>query len=687
MEQKYAPLFTPLQIGGIEIKNRIVNVPSGGTGPITESHKFNKKAERFWIERAANGIGLLIPGAIIIKSPMGSKWLCDNEKVFDEVKPFMEKIHAHGAKMFFQLSAGLGRSSAMNAAMRPMATNKLLRTAIKPIMSFDDMLVSADDGAPDVWMPEVKCRALTEKEIHEYVDAFGKTALLCKKAGVDGVEIHAVHEGYLIDQFTTKYTNHRTDAYGGSFENRYRFPVEIVQAIKKTCGKDFPVSLRYSVVSKVKDFNSGALPGEDYVEVGRDMEESERAIKYLEDAGYDMFNCDNGTYDSWYWAHPPVYAPLNMNLEEVKHIKKFTSKPVVCAGRMQFDTAAEAIAKGELDCVGMVRQFLCDCEAVKKIQEGRAEDIRPCISCHTVCQAGSSTHKGAGLAVDMKMMMKVASHCALNPYTLEEATYELKPSAHPRKIAVIGGGIGGMETAIQAAKRGHSVTLYEKTNELGGTFLVAAAPSFKEKDQELIEWYCREIKKYPIDVKMNTEIKSLDEIKADEIVIATGATPKRLPLPGAERSITAIEYLRRTKEVGDTVAIIGGGLTGCEVAYELALNGKHPFIIEMQNDLIVDKNVGAPNSIMMRDLLRYHKVPAYLESSLVAIGKDTVTIKTPEGEKTLQADSVISSVGFTAGTPLAAKSGKHVHILGDAAKVANLHAAIWGANDLVLKFQ
>ena len=177
---------------------------------------------------------------------------------------------------------------------------------------------------------------MTVPQIEEIIDAFARTALLCKEAGVDGVEVHAVHEGYLLDQFAMKYTNHRTDAYGGSFENRYRFAVEIVKAIKAVCGQDYPVSIRYSVISKVKDFCYGALPGEtDYTEIGRDMEESEKAARYLQDAGYDMLDADNGTYDSWYWSHPPMYMPQNCNLDDVAHIKGCVSIPVVCAGRME----------------------------------------------------------------------------------------------------------------------------------------------------------------------------------------------------------------------------------------------------------------------------------------------------------------------------------------------------------------
>lgn len=179
--------------------------------------------------------------------------------------------------------------------------------------------------------------------------------------------------------------NWREDEYGGSFENRFRFPVEIVQCIKRYAGEDFPVSLRYSVKSYTKTWGKGAVPGEEFVEWGRDMPESEKAIKYLGDAGYDFFNCDNGTYDAWYWAHPPQYMPDNCNLADVEHIKKFTDKPVACAGRMLPETAAEEIAAGRLDAVAIARQNLVDPDWIIKIQEGREDEIKPCIRCHNGC--------------------------------------------------------------------------------------------------------------------------------------------------------------------------------------------------------------------------------------------------------------------------------------------------------------
>ena len=523
---------------------------------------------------------------------------------------------------------------------------------------------------------------MSVEQIHEIIEAFAKTAKLCKEAGVDGVEVHAVHEGYLLDQFSIEFFNKRTDEYGGSFENRYRFAAEVVKAIKESCGEDYPVSLRYSVESKMKGFCEGAMPGEEYTEVGRAMPESEKAAKYLQDAGYDMLNADNGTYDSWYWAHPPMYMPENCNLEDVSHIKKFVDIPVVCAGRMDADVAAEAIAEGKIDAMGVARQFLVDPEWVTKLIEDRIEDIKPCICCHAGCFNFSSS-KGHANTQDLTDTMGL-SRCALNPLTMQSKKYHIEPAKKQKNIAVIGGGIGGMEAAILLAKRGHKVTLYEKTDSLGGVFVAAAAPSFKEKDRALISWYIRELSKQPVEVKLNTEITDVNNLDADEIIIATGAKAKNIPIKGADKAIEAVDYLLGKKEVGEQVVVIGGGLTGCEIAYELYLQGKKPIIVEMQDDLITTKGICLANTSFLRDFFKTNNVPVYLETAVVEIHSDGVTLSNADERPfEIGADSVILSVGYNP-APLA-KKGKHIHVIGDAANVGNLRTVIWGAWDVCMK--
>ena len=685
MDAKYEALFTPWKVGNVEIKNRIVMCPMGGTSLFgwfeLTGCGFDKEAAKLFLERAQNNVGLIIPGIAPLRDTFWGKWLWQNPKMFRELKVFMDEIHKTGAKLFIPLTAGMGRSWAITDMIAPMHKNKVMRTLIKPVIDTSHELASPSP-LPARWDPEITTPEMTKEQIHEIIEAFAKTAKLCKDAGVDGVEVHAVHEGYLLDQFTMEWTNHRTDEYGGSFENRYRFPVEVVQAIKKACGDDFPVSLRYSVESKVKGFCQGAVPGESYTEVGRGMEESEKAAKYLQDAGYDMLNADNGTYDSWYWAHPPMYMPQNCNLEDVAHIKKFVDIPVVCAGRMEPEVGAQAIADGRIDAVGIARQFLADGQWVTKLLEDRLEDIRPCICCHSGCFNFSSS-KGHANTQDLKDTMGLA-RCAVNAETMQSKKHYIAPAKKVKNIAIVGGGIGGMEAALVCAKRGHKVTLYEKSGELGGVFIAAAAPSFKEKDRELIAWYRRELTKYPIEVKLNTEVKSAEELSADEVIIATGSKANRIPVKGVELGVQAVDFLLGRQEVGENVTIIGGGLTGCEIAYELFLQGKKPTIVEMLDDLICTPGICLANTSFLRDFFKANGVPVYLETRTNEIASDGVTVTDKEGRQfKIPADSVILSTGYRP-APLVEK-GKHIHVIGDACKVGNLRTVIWQAWDVCMK--
>lgn len=689
MDSKYESLFTPWKIKNCEIKNRIVMTSMGGTSIFgwMEPNHFDKEAANFLLERAKNNVGLILPGIAPIRDILLGKWLYQGKGKFKKLKEFMDEFHKTGAKMFVQLTAGFGRSLAINDIMVKALHNKALATVLKPALDVSYLTASAS-ATPNRWQESCISRPLTQKEIHEMVEAFAKTAKLCMDAGVDGVEIHAVHEGYLLDQFTMKYTNQRTDEYGGSFENRYRFPVEIVKAIKKACGDDFPVSLRYSVVSKTKGFGKGALPGEDYVEVGRDMEESERAAKYLQDAGYDMLNCDNGTYDAWYWAHPGPYMPQNCNLEDVAHIKKFVDIPVVCAGRMEPDVGAEAIAEGKIDGLGVARQFLTDPAWVTKLMNDDIASIHPCICCHNACfdMASYKGDDGQLVGNDQTLADNAGmARCALNPQTMQSKKYKIVKAARPKKIAVIGGGIGGMEVARVATLRGHKVTIYEKSNVLGGVFIAAAAPSFKEKDRDLIKWYEKEIKDLNIEVKFNTEVKPEDIAKlgADEVVVATGSKARKLRVPGAEKGIEACEYLLGTKEVGNKVIVIGGGLSGCEIALDLYNKGKTPVIVEMKNDLVAMRGVCLANTSYLRDFFALNKVDVCLNTGLVEITDKGVKVKDLKTgkESEIAGDSVIMSVGYIP-TPVA-KDG--VKLVGDCNGIGNLRTVIWRAWDVAMK--
>ena len=699
MDEKYNALFTPWKIGNVEIPNRIVQCSMGGTSLFgwLEPNHFDKEAAYFLLNRAQDGVGLLLPGMQCVRDTMGipgRKWLWQNDRMFKELKPYMEEFHKTGSKLFIQLAAGFGRSMAINGWMSYLAKHDFLNKLASPIVDVQYSCASAS-ATPNRWNEELKSRPMTRAEIKEMVEAFGKTAKKLRDAGVDGVEIHAVHEGYLLDQFTMKNWNFRTDEYGGSFENRFRFPVEIVKCIHEYAGDDFPVSLRYSVVSKTKGWGKGAMPyEEDFEEFGRDMEESERAVKYLADAGYDMFNCDNGTYDAWYWAHPPQYMPDNCNLEYVEHIKKFTDKPVVCAGRMDPVKAAEEIAAGRLDAVAIARQNLVDHEWVHKIKEGRQDEIKPCIRCHNGCFnmakfAGTPNIQHLGDSLHL-------ARCALNPTTMQHNKYKIVPTRKPKKVAIIGGGIGGMECALVLTQRGHKPVIFEKSNELGGLFLTASAMTFKENDKELITWYKREIEKAGIEVHLGTEVNDLNTLHGfDDIIVATGSVPRTMPqIKGFDKTLTFTDVLKDKKEVGDKVLFIGGGQSSCEAAYDLLLNfGKHPIIVEYAGDLVAAQATCLANTSYLRDAMEYHKVPVYLHSTVTEITDKGCTVKNVQTGETffVECDSVVNGIGFVP-TPVGGKTASRkvkgretIHRVGDCVAIGNLRTVIWRAWDVCMK--
>lgn len=687
MKKQYEPLFTPWKIGNVEIPNRIVQTSMGGTslfGWLEPCH-FDKEAAYHILNRAQEHVGLVLPGMQCVRDTMGKRWLYQNKKMFEDLAAWMPEFHKTGSKLFIQLAGGFGRSMAINQMMVDMLEKKAFGAIAKPFLDIEYCCASASE-TPNRWYPTINSRPLTVEEIHEMVEAFAKTAKMCKDAGVDGVEIHAVHEGYLLDQFTIANMNYRTDEYGGSFENRFRFPVEIVQAIKRECGDDFPVALRYSVVSKTKGFLQGAVPGEEFEEFGRDMEESEKAIKYLEDAGYDMFDCDNGTYDSWYWAHPPAYMPDNCNLEDVEHIKKFTSKPVVCAGKMDVAKAAEEIKAGRIDALGVARQNLVDPEWVTKLLEDREEEIKPCIRCHNACFSFSkSKHTANTQTLDDSLHL---ARCALTPSTMQHNKYKIVPTDKPKKVAIIGAGIGGIEAALVLKKRGHNPVVFEKSEHLFGLYNTAAAMNFKKEDKNLLKWYAREIQKWDLDIRLGQEIKDVNSLlKAyDDVIVSIGSVEKSLQIPGFEKTLTITEFLLGEKKY-DKFVLLGGGQSSCEIAYDKVLQGAHPVIVEALDDLITAPGTCLANSSFLREYLPFANVPIYFESVITEIGNGYCMIKdlkTGEIHKE-ECECVINAIGYAPNDRFASIKNKHLHRIGTCVAWGNLRNVIWSAWDVAMK--
>ena len=655
---KYSKLFSPIKIGSITIKNRFAMAPMGPLGLADANGGWNQRGIDYYVERAKGGTGLIITGVTffdqVVEKQDPSTVPNPLYKPVNFVKTsreMTERIHAYGSKIFLQLSGGFGRVT--------IPTN------------VGDIPPIAPSAIPHRWLDKT-CRAITVDEIHAIVKQFGEAAFHAKRAGFDGVQIHAVHEGYLIDQFAISMFNQRTDEYGGSLENRLRFAKEIVEEIKKTCGDDFPVTLRFSVKSMIKDWRVGALPGEDFEEKGRDTEEGLKAAKLLESYGYDALDTDVGTYDAWWWNHPPMYQKKGLYREYCKMVKEVVDIPVFCAGRMDNpDMALEAIENGECDVIDLGRPLLADPDYCNKLRCGKITQIRPCISCHEGC------------------MGRVASYsllnCAVNPQAARERVNAYEPILKKKKVLIVGGGVAGCEAARVLAIRGHQPVVYEKGSRLGGNLIPGGAPDFKEDDIALADWYTNELNRLGIHVHLNTELNE-EEIKAmdyDTVILATGSKPKVFSLGDDSHTYTAEQVLLKQKDAGKKTVVVGGGLVGCETALWLAQNGIHVTIVEaLDKVMAVNGPLCAANKEMLEALLPFNGVEIITGAKVTEFANGEVKVDTKEGSKTIMSDSVILSVGYKEENTLYNNLQFDIpdlYLLGDAKKVSNIMYAIWDA--------
>ena len=655
---KYQNLFTPVKIGSVTIKNRFAMAPMGPLGLADSEGGFNQRGIDYYTERAKGGTGLTITGVTFSDCKVETQSMpnCPNS-TYNPVhfirtsREMTERVHAYGSKIFLMMSAGFGRVT--------IPTN------------LGEFPPVAPSEIPHRWLDKM-CRPLTVEEIKSIVKSFGDGAYNAKRAGFDGVEIHAVHEGYLLDQFAISMFNLRNDEYGGSLENRLRFAREVVEEIKSRCGEDFPVALRYSVKSMIKDWREGALPGEEFEEKGRDIAEGLEAAKLLVQYGYDALDTDVGTYDAWWWNHPPMYQEKGLFRPYCKMVKEVVDVPVICAGRMDNpDMALESLEKGECDIVSLGRPLLADPDYVNKLRAGRMAQVRPCISCQEGCM---------GRVQEYSMI-----NCAVNPQAARERDMAYEPILKSKKVMVVGGGVAGCEAARVLAIRGHQPELYEKGSRLGGNLLPGGAPEFKEDDLALAKWYETTLKDLRVPVYYNHEVTK-DEVLAgdyDAVIIATGSQPKKFSLGDDEKVYTASQVLLKEKDCGETTVIVGGGLVGCETALWLAEHGKKVTIVEaLDKILAVNGPLCHANKDMLERLVPYHGVEVVAGARVKKYENGVLTADTAEGEKTIPCDSVILAVGYREENSLYHDlefDVPEIYLLGDAKKVSNIMYAIWDA--------
>lgn len=657
MHMQFNNLFTPLRIGNLTLKNRFILAPLG-------MHMFdarggiNEEGANYYAQMAKGGFGLIMTGSLITDTKVDKNSSLErfspnwNYKNFIATcVPMNERIHSYGAKIFAQISAGSGGNGAHKSASE----------------------------LPTFFNPEYKTAALTVDEIKKKTEMLILGAEKCKKAEFDGVDIHALHWGYLLDEFAMSITNKRDDEYGGTLENRLRFPKEIIQGIKQICGSDFPVSVRVGLKSYIKGLgmNKASLTGNK--EAGRTLEEGLEVCKLLEFYGYDALNVDVGVYGSFYHACPPIYMPKGHYLPLAAEAKKAVNIPVILSNRMNDPIMAEkAIAREEIDGVVIGRPALADPFFPNKVAKGKVEEIRPCIACNEC----------------IKYLLKngAAVGCAVNPAITRELSYGITKAVYRKTVIVVGGGISGMEAARVAKMSGHDVTLYEACDKLGGSLIPAGGHSFKKEMRELNDWYQRELKDLGVPVILNSTV-SVDMLKhsgADTAILAVGSIPVIPEIPGIDnpKCVSCVDVLLRKKPVGQNVIVAGGGLVGCEIAIECAMKEKSVIIVEALDEILVaGPEIPLMNSMMIKDLIKYYKIDVHLGCTVTSINDNGVVVASLGGNniQEIPTDTVVLAFGFKPAPSMLRDlygSGIDVYQTGDCNRVGNVMTAIWDAYEV-----
>ena len=518
--EKYSHLLSPLDLGHTQLKNRVL-MGSMHTG-LEEARGGFTRLAAYYAERARGGVGLIVTGGV---APNRAGWVKPfGMKLTNYYEAFRHKevtsaVHHAGGKIALQI-LHTGRYGYHPFAVAPSA----IKSPISP------------------FKPWKLTRRGVEKTIADYV----RTAKLAKWAGYDGVEIMG-SEGYLINQFLAHHTNKRKDKWGGSYENRMRFPLEIIKRTREAVGEDFIIIFRLSML--------------DLVPKGSQWEEVVELAKRVEDAGVDIINTGIG----WHEARIPTIGTMVPRAGfawVTEKLKKEVKLPLVAVNRINMPGVAEKIlSSGQADMVSMARPLLADPEIVNKAREGREDEINTCIACNQAC-------------LDHIFSMKTAS-CLVNPRACHETEIETRPAALKKKIAIVGAGPAGLQAAVTASERGHDVTLFEAEEKIGGQFNMAKLIPGKEEFYETLRYYKKQLELKKVVLRLNHRVTAKELTGFDEVILATGVVPRIPKLSGVdhEKALSYIDVLKKGAQVGERVAILGAGGIGFDVA-EFLLHSK-----------------------------------------------------------------------------------------------------------------
>ena len=603
----YSRLFEPGKIGSMQLKNRIVMAPMGNVADVDGG--YSQRQIDYYAARAKGGAGLIITGSVFFTSLFGvpPSGILDKGIHVARLNELSEQVHRYGAKLALQFNLGGGRCGGM---------------------------VSASE-VPTVADPSVKTRAITRSEIQEIVRQAGASAKLAKQGGADAIMLHA-YAGYLLDQFQSAQWNHRTDEYGGSLENRMRLTCELIASIKSACGERFPVMVKFSVDHGTQD--------------GRKLEEGLAMCRILESAGCDGMLVDTGSFETqWNRCIPTVYEPEGYSLEMTAKVHQAVSYPVIGQNKLsQPAVAEEALESGACDFVALGHALLSDPEWPNKVMRGEEEDIRPCIGCNNCLLSTNQSRY---------------YQCAVNPWLSHETdpTLQVKATKKPKRILVVGGGPAGMVAAQIAATCGHQVELWERSKVLGGNLLAASAPTFKKDVASFTSYLEHKTETAGITIKLGREAtaENIEQEAFDFVILATGARAAHLAVQGAENPnvMTSLDVLTGKAKPGHRVAVIGGGLVGCETASSLAEQGHKVTIVEYLPSLLSTGEEARNNALALRALISRLGISSICSAAVQEVTLQGVRFQRREsGEvELLECDSVVEAIGFRSNDSLVGK--------------------------------
>lgn len=603
---KYRSMFSPIKIGTVQIKNRFAVPPMGNNFANTDG-SLSERSKAYYGARAKGGFGLITIESTVVyeKAKGGPRKPClFSDSTVDSFKMVADECHKYGAKVSIQLQhAG------------PEGNSKLTGY---PLQAASPIAAALGREVPE---------AISNEELYHLIECYGDAAARAQKAGIDMVEVHCAH-GYLVSTFISARTNNRLDEFGGCFENRMRLPRLIIENIRKKTGGTLPILCR--------------INGSDEVDGGQSAQDAAAVASYLEETcGVDGIHVSRAVHlhDEFMWAPGILHGGFNAPF--FTEIKKAVTVPVIAVGRFTEPQYAELVVReGRADIIAFGRQSIADPELPKKAAEDRLEELTPCIGCLLGCVP--NMFKGEPI------------RCLVNPTVGRES--EIVPAETKKKVAVIGGGPGGLYAAYISALRGHDVTLFEKADQLGGNFRIAAYPPGKGDLTGAIRNMIVKCQLSGVEIKTNTEVtpELLKEFKPDAAILATGSTPLILPIKGLAECgyITAHNMLDGKAQIGPKALVVGGGMVGCEAAEFLAERGHQVAIIEMKD--VIGADVVPENKPFLFSSFEKHHVDLRAGAKVSEFFTDGVSYTLADGtEGELRGfDNIILAMGSRSYNPL-----------------------------------